>query len=118
MGGTYSEPVPNMKDSSGYVCVILCSYDKARLLHAPQEVKEVISRIIKDIYQDNTVSGGEHKHGLLQFQLPGSPFTLNAGKESSTIVKIFAIRVLEEMNKLGYDIMASSDLSRAYDQST
>lgn len=106
-----------MENSGGFVCIILRSYDKARLLHAPKDVQDVVTRIVRDLCQDESVTGDD-KHGSLQFRLPGSPFTLNAGKESSTIGKIFAIRVFEEMNKLGYDIVASSDLSRAYDQST
>jgi hypothetical protein len=60
----------------------------------------------------------EDKYGARQFRLPGSPFTVNTGKESATIGKIFAIRIFEEMNTLGYDLIASSDLSRAYDQSS
>ena len=60
----------------------------------------------------------EDKFGAVQFRLPGSPFVLNAGKESATIGKVFAIRVFEEMNRMGYDLVASSDLSRAYDQSS
>ena len=48
--------------------------------------------------------GGEDKHGAVQFRLPGSPFALQAGKESATIGKLFAIRIFEEMNHLGYDL--------------
>ena len=95
---------------------------------------------------------GEDKHGSVQFRLPGSPFTVQSGKESATIGKVFAIRsvrfvdvqcgahessyssevwndfvtrdihfvcrIFEEMNHLGYDLITSSDLSRAFDQST
>lgn len=117
MGGSYSEPVPSNEDSGGFFCIVLRSYDKARLLHAPPDVQDAVTRIARDLWRDETVCG-EDKHGSLQLRLPGSPFTLNAGKESSTIGKIFAIRVFEEMNQLGYEIVASSDLSRAYDQST
>ena len=48
--------------------------------------------------------GGEDKHGAVQFRLPGSPFALQAGKDSATIGKVFAIRIFEEMNHLGYDL--------------
>ena len=48
--------------------------------------------------------GGEDKHGAVQFRLPGSPFALQAGKDSATIGKLFAIRIFEEMNHLGYDL--------------
>ena len=46
MGGTYSEPVPSIADTGGYVCFVLRSYDKARLLYASQEVRERIQKII------------------------------------------------------------------------
>ena len=44
----------------------------------------------------------EDKHGAVQFRLPGSPFVLNAGKDSATIGKVFAkaVRVVRAIINL------------------
>ena len=36
----------------------------------------------------------------------------NKGKDSSTLAKLFVLRLLEEMHILGYDLVTSTDLSR------
>jgi hypothetical protein len=46
MGGTYSEPVPPLIDQ-GYVCFVLRSYDKLRLLHATPAVHETVVAIVR-----------------------------------------------------------------------
>ncbi len=61
---------------------------------------------------------GKDKLGAYQLKLPGSPFWLTANKETSTLGKLFATRVFEEMYALGYDFVCSSDLSRLYDNSS
>ncbi len=60
----------------------------------------------------------EDRYGAAQFRLPGSPFVMAAGRESSTLGKMVAIRIFEEMNAMGYEMVGSADLSRQYDQST
>ncbi len=35
----------------------------------------------------------------------GSPFVMNAGRDSSTVGKLAALRIFEEMNALGYDLV-------------
>lgn len=117
MGGTFSDPIPNYLDTEGYVCMVLRSYDKFRIIHAPKDVQEMVLRVIREVSQDKDLVGTD-KFGAIQYRLPGTPFTLNTGRESATIGKVFAIRIFEEMNHLGYDLVCSSDLSRAYDQSS
>ncbi len=46
MGGNFSEPVPNFRDSEGYVCMILRSWDKFRVLHGPKEVVDACQRVV------------------------------------------------------------------------
>ena len=47
MGGTFSEPLRQDFDTGGLVCIVLRSYDKVRLLHAPKEVEVVITKIVR-----------------------------------------------------------------------
>ncbi len=139
MGGNFSEPLPDLlsaagsdfsspaesgrgesgggKSNFGFVCMVLRSYDKLRVLHAPRDVLEAVDRIVRDLSHGETAAS-EDRYGCAQFRLPGSPFVLSAGRESATVGKLAAIRVFEEMNALGYDLVTSSDLYRAYDQSS
>ena len=71
----------------------------------------------RELYRDETATW-EDRYGCAQFRLPGSPFAPSAGRESATVGKLAAVRIFEEMNALGYDLVASSDLARAYDQSS
>ena len=62
MGGNFSEPVPDILSSAssefsvdgdevgggfGFVCMVLRSYDKLRILHAPPDVMEAVTRIVR-----------------------------------------------------------------------
>ena len=46
MGGSFSEPVPRDPDC-GYVAIVLRSYDKVRLIHAPRIVMETVQKIVR-----------------------------------------------------------------------
>jgi hypothetical protein len=46
MGGSFSEPVQRDPDC-GYVAVVLRSYDKVRLIHAPRSVMDMVQRIVR-----------------------------------------------------------------------
>ena len=46
------------------------------------------------------------------------PFTLDTGKESATIGKVFISRIFEEMDKLGYDFVTCSELAQTVDNGT
>ncbi len=58
------------------------------------------------------------KFGATQLKLPGFPFCLRVNKDHSTLGKIFATRVFEEMYAMGYDFVCSADLTRTLDHST
>ena len=51
-------------------------------------------------------------YGAITFRLPGQPFRVRQGKKNATLGKLFMVRLLEEMYKLGYHFIASSKLSR------
>ena len=122
MGQTFSEPVVN-DPSLGYVGVALRSPNKFRLIHAPPEVVHMTERVIGEI---NNKGGADYievskqdKYGTTGYSVgSGSCFQLNSGKTSATSGKLFTVLMFEEMYKLGYDPVVSSDLSRMYDQAT
>jgi len=121
MGQTFSEPVVN-DPGLGYVGVALRILNKIRLIHAPPEVVLMTEKIIGEI---NKKSGADmeiirkDKYGTFGYEVgDGSCFTLGSSKTSSTSGKLFTVRMFEEMYKLGYDPVVSSDLSRSSDQAT
>jgi len=121
MGQTFSEPV-SMDPTLGYVGIALRSPNKIRLLHAPREVVEVTERVIGEIQSkagEAEFVTSKDKYGTLGYNV-GSEwcFQVNSGKTAATSGKLFTIRMLEEMHKLGYDPVVSSDLTRTYDQAT
>lgn len=121
MGQTFSEPVVN-NPSLGYVGVALRTPNKLRLIHAPPEVVEMTGRVIREINQASGADSGDvcvkDKYGLPSYSLEEWCFTMGNGKRAATSGKLFTLRMFEEMHKLGYDPVVSSDLSRAYDQAT
>ena len=122
MGQSFSEPVSN-NPYLGYVAVALRSPNKVRLIHAPQDVVLKIEKIILEI---NKIFGEsdapverEEKYGCVEYCISsGYCFQLSNNKSSATSGKLFVILMFEEMYKLGYDAVVSSDLSRMYDQAT
>lgn len=60
----------------------------------------------------------EAKYGSVQFRMPGSPFAPTCGRDSAFLGKMFVLKVLEELYVIGYDLLTSADLSRAFDQAT
>ncbi len=117
MGASFSEPLPPLSDTGGYAAIALRSTDKVRLIHATPNVHERVLKIVRELCHDDEVVP-EEKLGVVQFQLPGTPFLASAGRDSATVGKVFAIRVFEEMNALGYDLVVSSDLARTTDLAT
>ena len=114
--------MPLVSDPSlGYVGVALRTPNRIRLIHAPREVVSMTERVIGEI---NRKSGEyelidkKHKYGAIDMSLGSSCFALESGKVAATSGKLFTILMFEEMYKLGYDPVVSSDLSRSYDQAT
>merc|ERR1719319_183649 len=58
------------------------------------------------------------EYGLTKVKLRGSPFALGVGKLDATYGKLFCIRILGEMYKMGYDLVTNADLARTVDHST
>jgi len=120
MGQTFSEPVVS-NPGLGYVGVALRSPNKIRLIHAPSEVVSMTERVIEEVSRKSGQEGEvvtKDKHGTVGMSLGSYCFTLNSGKSAATSGKLFTVLMFEEMYKLGYDPVVSSDLSRMYDQAT
>ena len=117
MGQTISvTPIPEL----GYVAVALRTPNRVRLIHAPPDVIAMTKRVIEEVNVKSGYAGtyATDKYGMVQMTLAQHCFRLRSGKTAATSGKLFTLRMFEEMYKLGYDPVVSSDLSRRYDQAT
>ena len=107
-------PVSCIPDS--YVAISICKNSEIRVMNAAPEVKDMLVTLEKEII----AKGGNlpwgpliEDCGTLKMRV-GNDLTFLAGygsKDGATLGKIFALRVLEEMYNLGYDLIVSSELS-------
>ena len=47
MGASYSEPVPSPDEKIGYVSVVFRTHDKVRLVNAPPDAVEAVTKVIR-----------------------------------------------------------------------
>ena len=112
-------PVSSIPDA--YIAVSICSFAKIRIMNATPNVRRMLTRLDQEITAKCGTSRGPliEYYGTLKMKV-GDKYTFYAsmGKERATIGKFFAIRLLEEMYNLGYNLLISSDLARLADNAT
>jgi hypothetical protein len=116
MGNDITLPV-DMKPDLGMFCISLRPFHKIELIHAPPVVAACVRRVANEVNGlcekgDSFETPSKDKLGVLQFSMSALLFVTGNGKEPATLGKLFCIRLLEELHKLGYDLQIGSDLSR------
>merc|ERR1712165_376631 len=116
MGNNITVPV-EMKGDLGMFCLNLRPYRKIELIHAPPAVVDCVRKVANEVNglsagNDNVETPSKDKLGALQFKMSDRLFVNGNGKTAATLGKLFCIRLLEEMHKMGYDLQISSDLAR------
>merc|ERR1712110_334812 len=116
MGNNITVPV-EMKSDLGMFCLNLRPYRKIELIHAPPAVVDCVRKVANEVNglsagNDNVETPSKDKLGALQFKMSDRLFVNGNGKTAATLGKLFCIRLLEEMHKMGYDLQISSDLAR------
>jgi len=117
MGNDITLPV-EMKPDLGMFCISLRPFHKIELIHAPPVVAACVRRVANEVNGlcekgDSFETPSKDKLGVLQFSMSSWLFATGNGKEPATLGKLFCIRLLEELHKLGYDLQIGSDLTRA-----
>ena len=121
MGNDFSLPV-EMKPELGMFCISFRPFDKVELIHAPPTVAACVKSVADQVNglfkgRDSFETPSKDKLGVLQFTMAHLPFTTENGKEAATLGKLFCVRLLEELHKMGYDLQIGSDLMRALSSS-
>ena len=116
MGNNIAMPVKSNPDL-GMFCISLRPFHKIELIHAPPMVAACVRRVANEVNglcerKDKFETPSKDKLGALQFSMSALLFTTNNGKEPATLGKLFCLRLLEELHKLGYDLQIGSDLTR------
>ena len=116
MGNEQAMPVP-MQPDLGMFCISLRPFRKVELIHAPSRVAVLVHRVADEVNSLYTGQSGletpsKDKLGVTQFTMAADVFVCQSGKEPATVGKLFCIRVVEELHKMGYDLQVTSDLTR------
>jgi len=116
MGNNITMPVKSNPEL-GMFCISLRPWHKIELIHAPPMVAACVRRVANEVNgllmrKDKFETPSKDKLGVLQFSMSALLFTTNNGKEPATLGKLFCLRLLEELHKMGYDLQIGSDLTR------
>jgi len=116
MGNNITMPVKSNPEL-GMFCISLRPFHKIEVIHAPPMVAACVRRVANEVNglcekKDKFETPSKEKLGVLQFSMSALLFTTNNGKEPATLGKLFCLRILEELHKLGYDLQIGSDLTR------
>ena len=117
MGNDLTLPV-KMNPELGMFCISLRPFHKIELIHAPPNVAACVRRLANELNglyarQENFETPSKSKLGVLQFSMSAWLFATGNGKEPATLGKLFCIRLLEELHKMGFDLQVGSNLIRA-----
>ena len=106
-----------MHPDLGMFCISLRPFRKVELIHAPPRVVVCVQRVANEVNslytgQSYLETPSKDKLGAMQFTMAADIFVCQSGKEPATLGKLFCIRILEELHKMGYDLQITSDLTR------
>merc|ERR1711963_74028 len=112
MGNDQAVPVP-MRPDLGMFCISLRPFRKVELIHAPPRVVVCVQRVANEVNslytgQSYLETPSKDKLGAMQFTMAADVFVCQSGKEPATLGKLFCIRILEELHKMGYDLQITS----------
>jgi len=99
----------------GMFCISLQPKRLIHLVNAPPSVAVRVQRVaneVNSLYFSFTRTPTTDKLGVIQFTMAADVFGAATGKEAATMGKLFCIKIIEELHKIGYDLQISSDLMR------
>ena len=97
----------------GMFCISLQPKRMIHLVNAPPSVAVRVQRVaneVNSLYFSFTRTPTTDKLGVLQFDMAADVFGAGSGKKAATMGKLFCIKIIEELHKIGYDLQISSDL--------
>ncbi|XP_063688451.1 uncharacterized protein LOC134821677 [Bolinopsis microptera] len=121
MGNNESSKLSVTAIPDSYIAISICFNSKIRVMNVTPEVREMLVILDQEIEAKYGSTRGRliDYYGTVKMHV-GDKFTFvpRKGKKRATLGKFFAIRVLEEMYNLCYNLITSSDLAMYSDKST
>ena len=105
----------------GMFCISLQPKRMIHLVNAPPSVAVRVQRVaneVNSLYEKFTRTPTTDKLGVIQFTMAADVFGAASGKEAATMGKLFCIKIIEELHKIGYDLQISSDLMRTQESAS
>ena len=105
----------------GRFCISLQPKRMIHLVNAPPSVAVRVQRVANEVNslyykswtgKDFRQTPTTDKLGVIQFTMAADVFGADCGKKAATMGKLFCIKIIEELHKIGYDLQISSDLMR------
>ena len=104
----------------GMFCISLQPKGMIFLVNAPPRVAVKVQRVANEVNglyglykspcEDFIRTPTTDKLGVVQFTMAADVFAAASGKKAATMGKLFCIKIIEELHKIGYDLQISSDL--------
>lgn len=95
-------PLKNSGNGNSYFCVAFTSKKKIHVIHASPEVEDIFHRAVGDLGDQYHHHCRKHKNnGILHLTLPRSDDIMQA---------LFAIKVLEDLHEIGYELVTAAIL--------
>ena len=91
----------------GMFCISLQSKRMIHLVNAPPSVAVRVQRVaneVNSLYFSFTRTPTTDKLGVIQFTMAADVFGAASGKKAATMGKLFCIKIIEELHKIGYDL--------------
>ena len=98
-----------------YIAISICYNSKIRVMNVTPEVRKMLVILDQEIEAKHESTRGRLKdyYGTIKMYVGDkNTFAPQRGKKRATLGKFFTLRLLEEMYKLGYNLVTSSDLGK------
>ena len=121
MGNNQSSELGVAFIPDSYIAISICILSKIRVMNVTPEVRDMLVRLDQEITAKSGFAHGPliEYYGTLKMKVGDwRTFYPNSGKDRATLGNFFALRLLEEMYNLGYNLIISSDLARQLDKAT
>lgn len=104
-----------------FVAISICTMSKIRVMNASPDVVEMLTKLDKEVLAKCGIQESPimEYYGTIKMKVGDrQTFEPRRGKKSRTLGTWFVVRLLEEMFKLRYDLVTSSDLAKTGDNAT
>lgn len=117
MGGSQSN-LPSRSLGFEYMCIAVRPPDKLRVIYGSDYEISIIRQVIEQTWLPGIQRETFMLNGVHEFKLSGYPFAVNISSSNAVMSRRMAGAVLQRLNRDGWKLLISSDLTRTSDLTT